>query len=848
MSPVTRERPGVANARPDALDLFVVCFFYIGGLIFLWDAPAWAPNVYIGHDQFGDADFWWQGILEMSQGVFWDNVNFTFRMGYAIFGGLLVTLFGPNYAVFHKFLIALFLAIASAFYIVGIPRIGRTMAFALAATLVFASPLVAVWLAISTSDGLGLIFNLVALIALWIALSGRARYGALATGGIFIALAALTRPLMTIFAAPAALLIFLFAKGLFRARVVPVIVFVVAVALPTLPWSALFYLKTGNIGLAGYDASIFYAASDPNIQVWDPPMYLPIEQAAKERLGVPSVTARQVDDEFRRQAAANYVKYFGYHLRRLPGHILALAGFSYETLNPTNPWGILTRLLICGLLMLGLLVSCWAERRWFGAAAALAIFGLAFWPTGAALIVIATALLFALPVSWRGIGPLERLTAFYWWSGVVALFLTGGTWGPPLAPHIDINALGYRLGGQFLFANDWLILMAMAAAAGRPWVPDAWLACWVDRNRWLARIDGARAFRLAVSVGLAGLALLYVSGLSVFGARAWQRSHTVPVHMPPVAPLVSALCANAGGLLPISIEAQPASVLYQMSEPEPTKRLEGLRVVTGAIGGLIWQMAGQDRTRALFYQQDISSPFEFNRNRSDVEFDGLLPESLWRNRAGAWLVRSFREVGPHVGYLYYETLPKVQMFVPLAADRRSFDFAGAVRFRLARYASILSYSGDLHPANASLGWQKYPSADTNRRWFILEPVGPSRNSGEISIDINLSDAIGRRMVGFSFRVEPVPGNPLGQDQISVAVQSADAVGRTRDIIRRATSAHGDAVDGRIDGLAAAIPDDASHVRISFHGVGAEEMVRVIELKIVSDDVRPGIAGSLCAPP
>ena len=847
MSPTTRETSGFANARLESLDLLVVCFVDIGGLIFLWNAPAWAPDFYIGHDQFGDADFWWQGVLEMSQGIFWDNINFTYRMGYATFGGLFVTLFGANYAFFHKFLVAIFLATASALYIIGVPRVGRTMALALMATVVF-SPLLAEHLATSTSDGLGLIFNLVALIALWRALTGRTRYGALATAGIFIALAALTRPLMTIFAAPAALLIFLFAKGSVRSRAVPVIVFVVAVALPTLPWSALFYLKTGNLGLAGYDASIFYAASDPNVQVWDPPMYLPIEQAAKERLGVASVTARQLDDEFRRQAAANYVKYFGYHLRRLPGHILALAGFSYETLNPTNPWGILTRLLIRGLLMLGLLVSCWVERRWFGAAAALAIFGLAFWPTAATLIVIATALLFVLPFRWRGTGPIERLTALYWWSGVAALFLTGGTWGPPLAPHIDINALGYRLGSQFLFANDWLILMALTAAAGRPRVTEAWLARWVDRNAWLTRIDGARVVRLAVGLGLAVLTVLYVAGLSVFGARAWQRSHTIPIHMPPVAPLVSALCADAGGLLPKPIEAQPASVLLGMWHGEnPAKRLEGLRLFTGAVGGLIWQMAGQDRTRALFYQQDISSPFEFNNFRTDVEFDGLLPESLWRYRAGAWLVRSFREAGPYVDYEYYQTLPKVQMFVPLAADRQSFDFASAVRFRLARYSSILSFSGDLHPANAVLGWQKYPSADTKRRWFTLEPAAPAGNSGDITIDIDVGDAIGSRMVSFSFGVEPVPGNPLRQDQISVAVQSINAAGQTRDLVRR-TSPHGGAVDGPIDDVSATISDDASRVRISFHGVSAEEMVRVIELKIVSDDVRPGIISSLCAPP
>ena len=135
-------------------------------------------------------------------------------------------------------------------------------------------------------------------------------YGALAAAGIFVALAGrFTRPLMTIFAAPAAVLVFVYTKGSLETRSLRVGVFVIAMAITTLPWSALFYLKTGNVGLAGSDASTFYAASDPSVQVWNPSMYPRVEQAAKERLGVTSVTEKQVDDEFRREAAANYVKF-----------------------------------------------------------------------------------------------------------------------------------------------------------------------------------------------------------------------------------------------------------------------------------------------------------------------------------------------------------------------------------------------------------------------------------------------------------------------------------------------------------------------------------------------------------
>jgi hypothetical protein len=97
---------------------------------------------------------------------------------------------------------------------------------------------------------------------------------------------------------------------------------------------------------------------------------------------------------------------------------------------------------------------------------------------------------------------------------------------------------------------------------------------------------------------------------------------------------------------------------------------------------------------------------------------------------GLWV--AFAKRGPYaahdVGYDYGLTVPKVQMFVPLAVEGRSFDFVGAVRFRLARYASILAFNGDFRPENAALGWQKYPLSDRNRRWFVLG-ARPNRHRG-----------------------------------------------------------------------------------------------------------------------
>lgn len=836
--------PPFAKIRPETAsgaDLVIVFLLCTGGFLFLRDAQAWAPNVYIGHDQFGDADFWWQGVLEMSQGIFWDNVNFTLRMGYAIFGGLLVALFGPSYAIFHEFLIFLFLSVASCIYVAGMSRIGRLSAFALASTLVF-SPLTAERLAISTSDGLGLIFNVLALLALWIALDGGRRpLFALFSAGVFLAFAALTRPLMTLFAIPAAVLAFMHAQGSLWKRATHIVVLSLAIAVPTLIWAAGFYFKTGSVGLAGNDASIFYAASDPKIQVWSPAMYTPIAEAAKARLGVSEVTNLQVDDEFRQQTAANYVSNLAYHVKRLPRNIWAIANFSFRDTNPKDCSEFWSRLLIRGGLAIALLVWCVLERRWSGFAAALVVFLLSISPDGAAIIVLAGSVLFIVPVRWPQLGIIHRLTAAYWWTGVAAIFLTGGIWGMPLTPDTQINALGYRLGGQFLFANDWLILLMISAAAGQPRSASAWL-----QNFWLFRVDGTPVLRFARWACLSGVLALFVGGLSIFGVRAWQRDHSVPVAMPAVEPLMSAFCVAAGDLFPRPIVPQPPSILSEMwGEARPDQRVEALELFTGATGGLIWQMPEQMRTRALYYQQDRSSPFTFNRIRNDVEFSGLLNEAQWRNRQGLWVIRSFREVGAHFANPYYETLPKVKMFVPLTSDSQSFDLSKAEYFPIGRYASILAYSGHLIPIDATLSWLKYHAGDPKRRWFILEPTASSVNR-DAAIQIGVNDATGHRSLSFSFRVEPVPGNALGLDPISITVSAVNASGQSRTLIARSSPAHGGAVDTPSDDVVTAVPDEATLVRVAFHGVGAKEMVRVIELQLVSDDVSPGITDSLCA--
>ena len=826
-----------------AIDLAVIASIIAGGLVFLSGARAWAPQVYIGNDQFGDADFWWQGALQLAQGILWDNINITFRMGYALFAGPFVALFGPEYAIFHETLILVFLAVAAGGYVIAAQRVGRITALAMIASLVF-SPLQAERLAVSTSDGLGLIFNLVALLALWQALGSRLRIGALAVAGIFLALAGLTRPLMTLFIAPAALLVITLLRVNLLSRAIAAVALIAAFALPTIVWTTAFYFKTGRVGVAGHDASIFYAASDPNTQVWSPNMYRRIEEAAKARLGASNITEAQVNDEFRIQTLANYRKEFAYHLRRLPDHVLALAQFTFHRFNPGDHAERTIRIIVRLSLALALVVSCLIVGRYLSAVAVAALCVLSLLIATEKYVIAAAALCFLLPLP--NLLPVHHMIAAYWWTGAAALYFTGGTWGPPVIATFDINALGYRLGSQFLFANEWLVILSLLAFAGVPRPVERWLA--LRSPAAIGGFDAKGVLRLASIAASICFFVAFIAGAAIAAARGWRLAHAEPVPMPPVKPLVAALCRSEGRRPSDDLPAANSVTVFasMWGESNPDSRLEGVHLFTGALGGLVWRMDDQSRTRALFYQQDRRLPFTINPSRTDVEFAGALTERDWRNRQGAWLVRSFREVGPHTGSLYQGSLPKVQTYVPLSEDGMRFDLAKAVRFPLARYASALAYAGRLKADEGRIEWLMYPTSDYQRRWFVLLPaeqVGPSR---EVALNLDLRDALGRRRLGFAFRVEPVPGDPNGAGPVSLLIDAIDADGRSRTLLRKNATAHGGPVEVATEDVRLDIPDDAVRLRIVFSGLSPKEMVRVVELQAIADDVAPGLTEALCA--
>jgi hypothetical protein len=825
-------------------DLAVIIITVCAGLFFLWDAPGWAPYAYVGNEQFGDAEFWWRGALQFSHGSFWDNISFSYRMGYAVFAGLLLAGVGTDYAVFHKLLLLLFLGVAVAGYLVLGRRVGRPAALAMTASLVF-WPYHAEWLAISTSDMLGLIWNLIALFAFCLAFTEPLRLKWVAMGGLFLALASLTRPLMTIFIAPVVLLLLLQGRSMLRRSLFHVSIVALAFLIPIICWMLLYHAKTGEFALAGHDAGALFAASSPKYQVWTEAMYAPVQAAGQKRLGVSRpLTPAELNQEFRRETLINYRDEFAHHLRRLPGHVLAVAKFSYQTFNRTDWIEFITRISILGLLTSVIGLTCVMRRRPVEAAMATTIFCLAIWPVTSGYVVIASAGLALLPLARLGISSVYRLIALYWWTGVVALYLVGGTWGPPLAAAQDINTLGYRLGTQFLFSNDWLIILAIATTLTSLKAEHArvgpGLQWWFLPNRNASRILSA-----AASGSVVILAGLLVTGMIVIGLRQWHLARAEPKPMPSLASVLAKLCtgdeSSAGGWG--RVVSEPASVLAEMWG-NPSTRREGVHVFTGAVGPLIWQMPAQGRTRAMFDQQDLQFPFSNNPTRTDLEFPALLPEAAWRNRQGLIVLRSEREEGPHTHWPYYETVPKAQLFVPLSDDGNSFDYSRAIRFPLVRYASALASKGQLSPIGARIEWLTHP-VDRNRRWFVLMPSDGGSQPGTAGVEIDLTKAIGSRHLTLSFRVEPVPGNIPMTGPVTLLVESIDAAGQTQRLIDRSSTARGNPTEVQADDVRIDLPPGATRVRVSIAGLTSKELIRMIELQLIADDESPSVIDQIC---
>lgn len=766
-SKLTRLPISISSANK--YDLLVVIVLFWAGACFLWDSAYWAGIVNMGSSQYGDAAFWWNGALHFAEGIIKNNPNLDFRMGYALFAGLFIAVLGGSFFLFHKLLIVVFLSAASFFYFALKPTLGRISAAGGVALLIF-NPFTAEWLAISTSDSVGLILNITALSCFIFGLRNSLHFGFLVAFGLLLASASLTRPLMNPFIAPSIIILVLHGTVTWKRRFQGMGVVLTAFAVPTLLWVIALHGITGSWAMAGHDSTTFYAASDPQIQVWNGAMYSKVEESAKNRYKTQKVTQEQLSKEFWLLTKDNYLSHLDYHFSRIIPHTLDIAGFSSQKTSKSDELWKFIRVSLVAAITVGLAIASILQKRWLGAClVALTGYFMATLPVSQTILTLGGALLFTFSVLRPKMDHTYAVFVLYWWIGVVVLYLVGGTWGPPLGAAHDMNALGYRLGSQFFFVND-LIAVSMLGLISR--LPSIQLSAFslsenkIDLQKSYSlksapKFDAAILLSLATYIFISVLVVISIAGAGVVSYRAWQRNHEAPQPFPRESQLQAWWQENQTNLhIATSLEAvsNMSSLASKVGDTGSGGIASHYILFTGGMSDFIWNLDGQARSQAIVYMQNNFTPFTMYPNIVNVEFPLHLHESEWVRKQGAWVVRRLADLPSKSNLPFYFSEISVKAFVPLSKDKKQFDFSAAQIFPLQKYASQLYASGDIKVAHGVVEWDFASGTEKYSRRFSLKRDPATNSSEPVVLELDVSKTVGVRSLSFRWSLERAPNS------------------------------------------------------------------------------------------
>lgn len=750
-------------------DLAVVIVFFVGGACFLWNVPYWAGLVNMGNAQYGDAAFWWNGALHFAEGIIKDNPNLDYRMGYALLSGVFVAVLGGNFFLFHKLLIAVFLFAASFLYFALKPTLGRIAAAGAIALLIF-NPFTAEWIAISTSDSTGLILNIAALSCFIFGLRNSLHLGFLAAFGFLLAIASLTRPLMNPFVAPA--LVFLLLPGTvpWKRRFQGMGSILTAFAVPTLLWVIALHGITGSWAMAGHDSTSLYAASDPQVQVWNGAMYTKVEDSAKLRYKTQNITTDQLNKEFWLLTKENYARNPNYHVSRIVPHILDITRFSNKDMARNNSlWDFMRKGILAAIVMCLAIFSA-IQKRWLGVCLVVLVgILISAIPAYQSIVTLASALILAFSALRSKGDHTYAAVAFYWWTGVAVLFLVGGTWGPPLGAVHGMNALGYRLGSQFFFVND-LITVAMLGLISTlrlpllhpqpPSLPENKASMETLRSTMnMPKFYASFLLSLSTYIFLSGLIVLGITGIGVVSYRAWQRTHAAPILFPQLRQFKVWWQENQTKLhlaAPLETVSNVTSLNSKVGSTGSGGNASSYIVFTGGMSDFVWNFDGQARSQAIVYFQDNISPLKMSPNNVYVEFPLHLKESEWVRKQGAWVVRRLPDLPLKSNLPFYFSETSVKAFVPLSKDKKQFDFSAAQIFPLQKYASQLYITGELKAVNGILEWNYTSGGERYSRRFLVKREPATDLLKPVVLELDISNALGVRSLSFRCLLERAP--------------------------------------------------------------------------------------------
>jgi 4-amino-4-deoxy-L-arabinose transferase-like glycosyltransferase len=728
--------PGVSP-----FDLLVGLLLVAGGLAFHWDYASHAVGT-VGECPFGDAEFWWDGALRVSQADLQDHPGKGFRPGYFVLAGLTVPVLGPSPATFHKFLLVVFLASCLLLYLALRPSFGRLAAFIGVALAVF-NPYTAQWLATSTTDGTGLVLHVLALGCLLRGMTGGRRWGWLAAFGVLFAAATLTRPLMTPFIGGALAFVVLAPGDPWRRRLASAAVVLVAFCLPMLLWMAVQRVLVHEWSVSNNDATAFYGASAPKFQVWSPAMCLELTAEAQRRFGTAEPTTAQINDMCWRGTLRNYFAHARYHLDRALPNLWTVAAFPPDCAPAGSAWwqDALMTLLGGGLGVWLLARRCWRRAAaLFGAACCVWLFQ----QTAGVLTIAGVALaLFVSPGGWQRPGAF--LLALYWLFGTAALYLTGGTWGPPaFAGPPSLNALGYRLGAQVFFSGGLLACYCLIrlASPSQPPVsglnvlsPEAGLPARVAD--WFLRARNPIAGRLvqaAYAATAAAVVVVYTAGAALIVRHVCVRHATPRAAYPdpaPVADLYRETHAEARGRVPpVATDLKSLKILLAA---EKGGGPGGDVLALGQVGPMLWSLDGEERTLFRLQPEQLAAPRRRGAARI-VQVPARLGRREWAGAQGAFVLRRIPDTVDNDNVPVQFGGPVVRGFVPLDPRGCGYALDRAVWFPLDLYATQLLGTGDLHCLRGDPHCSPDSETPDGRRFAIL-PGGGTGNVLQLRLDL-----------------------------------------------------------------------------------------------------------------
>lgn len=714
-------------------DIVILSLLIIGGFFYLHDVMFWSVGL-IGNAPYGDAGFWWDGALHIAHGFFLDNPGKGYRPGYFLLTGLTLPVLGEQFQQFYYYFLFTFLMTAAFFYLALRKTLGQLAAICVTGMLIF-NPYTAEWVTTSTTDSTGLLLDLAALSCLLFGIHQNWSRPWLIAFGLLFALANLTRPLMTPFIG-VVLLVLLFLPNIPRkTKITLALSILFAFCLPTLVWMGVQKLIVNEWSISQNGASALYAASDPHIQVWRPDMYEHINQLALKRYHQGDLAF--INKIFWQETIANYFRNPLYHLSRLLPHTWVIGQFSPAAAKQgTDSW----QRIFLAILAIGMGLFCLQRKKIIRSFIFFSITCILYFSSVAIPYLTLLGALLALQTKRLDI----LLLSCYWLTGVAALYLTGGTWGPPLAPVFSLNALGYRLGTQVFFMGDLLAAFSLV-----------WLAYFKQQEIKLVNRPSLLAGKIVINYFIIfwiTVFFIYCIGTGMVFYRAYEHLHANAKPYPSLTNVINTYQQQNNGHAVIIGKSMQGGLDSATLNAMSVKINSPDVILTGRVSPFIWNFTGQDRAELMIYAQQNIYPNRMGPQSLMLELPYKLNEKKWMGKKGAFIIRSIANQHNTSNLPYYLTNPTIRAFVPLTRDGQQFDLTKIQWFPMVKNATQLETSGELQFHDATITWSNDSGSYLFKRRFLVSTSPLSPHSIQLTLNIKAAKGLSSQL-NFSYALD-----------------------------------------------------------------------------------------------